>query len=157
MIETSNENGVFKIKKGEINDIIGYHQNYTPSKDITIVTKEIYFEDGIVSEEIIGVYHGEPNIIHSLECLKSAHPLVAKYVLKTSQKDLTNYEKLIWAEENKADKVRVLLISVYHHCWYGFANTSGDDVFIKYDHQIEGEIVTIEEFNKSFKIIRIIF
>lgn len=158
MIDYPNYNGVFKIEKGEENTIIGYEQDYVPSKDITILTKAIYSEEDIVLEEIIGFYHGSPNVSYSLEKLLDSQPLIAEYEYTSKkEKELTNYDKLVWAEANKANQIRILLNSAYHHCWYGYANTSGDDVFIKYDHQIEGEIVTIEEFNRSFKIIRLTF
>ena len=157
MIDYSNHNGVFKIEKGEENTIIGYEQNYVPSKDITILTKAIYSEDDIILEEIIGFYHGSPNASYSLEGLYDSQPLIAEYEYTSKKgKELTNYDKLVWAEANKADKVRILVRDEYNKLYYGYANTSGDDVFIDFEGY-EDEVVTIEEFNRDFKIIRIIF
>ena len=157
MIDYSNHNGVFKIEKGEGNAIIGYEQDYVPSKDITILTKAIYSEEDIVLEEIIGFYHCSPNASYSLEGLLDSQPLIAEYdCAPKRKKELTNYDKLIWAEENKADKVRILVRDEFNKLYYGYANTSGDDVFINFEGY-EDEVVTIEEFNRDFKIIRIIF
>lgn len=166
-IKNFNENGTFKIEKKE-NNLVEYEQVYVSFKGITIIIKNIYYNEEPLSTELLGFYEGEPNIEYSFDILKSSHPLIGNYnnpnqIIKNTT--LTEFEKLCWAEKNGAHTIEITLLDkfkqvpedlFYHGCAYTI-NNKFLRVFYGSEDGSDDKIVSKNIFNKKFKVTNILF
>lgn len=125
-------------------------------------------EDGLTCEEInegLSKYFDvEVTFTHIDDCDNIGVWICYKEKFKNNS--LTEYEKLKWGEENGASTIEIALLDefkqipkdrFYHGVACSIPNTNFIRVFYGSDNGVDDKIVTINFFNKNFKVTNIIF